>query len=177
MPLIGAAVAVVVLPRRASDAVDDDIDGVLAATAELLDQLGSDGVDRTAVRAAVRRVDQRFQDLRLTIQPTIVGLPGPVPMSRRRQLLHVASIRYWARTLAVAADQGVPFERVAPVRSRVEQVRQLVADGGTADLVPHEPAPADPVGSALRHLDEALAALVDERGRLISPALQPAASP
>jgi uncharacterized membrane protein YccC len=161
--VIGGVVAVVVLPRRGSDAVDDDIDGVLAATGDLLDRLGAEGVDPTSVRAAVRRVDQRFQDLRLTIQPTVVGLPGPVPTSRRRQLLHVASIRYWARTLAVAAVDGVPFQRLAALRSRVEQVRQLVADGGTADLAVRQAATADPVETALQHLDEALAALVDER--------------
>ena len=163
--LIGGVVALVVLPRRGSDAVDDDIDTVLSATGDLLDLLASDG-DRSSVRAAVRRVDQRFQDLRVTIQPTIVGLPGPVPTSRRRQLLHVASIRYWARTLAVASAEGVGFERVAPVRSHVEQVRQLVRDGGTADLVLADVVPLDAVGSALHHLDEALAALVDERGGL-----------
>jgi Fusaric acid resistance protein-like len=168
--VIGAVVAVVVLPRRGSQAVDDDIDAVLGATGDLLDLLTTmDGErpDQAAVRAAVRAVDQTFQDLRLTIQPTIVGLPGPLPMSRRRQLLHVASIRYWARTLAVGAVEGVPLQQVAPVRSHVEQVRQLVRDGGTADLVlVDESSPGDVVGSALRHLDEALAALVDERGGL-----------
>jgi uncharacterized membrane protein YccC len=163
--VIGGIVAAVVLPRRGSEAVDDDIDAVLAATGELLDLLGSHD-DQASVRAAVRRVDQRFQDLRLTIQPTIVGLPGPVPMSRRRQLLHVAAIRYWARTLAVAAADGAAFEQVAPVRSHVEQVRQLVREGGKADLVLADLVPVEPVGSALHHLDEALAALVDERGGL-----------
>jgi hypothetical protein len=126
----------------------------------------------------VRRVDETFQDLRLTIQPTIVGLPGPVPMSRRRQLLHMASIRYWARTLAATAVDGVSFERAADVRSHVEQVRQLVRDGGEAELAPVRDDSGDAVGAALEHLDEALAALVDERGGLLAPDLreQPASA-
>jgi uncharacterized membrane protein YccC len=166
--VIGAVVSVVVLPRRGSVAVDEDIDRVLTATGDLLDQLASgEQPDQATIRAAVRKLDQAFQDLRLTIRPTFVGLPGELPQSRRRQLLHIASVRYWARTLADTAIDGVSLQRVAAVRSHVEQVRQLVRDGGTAELtLTDRPDDEDPVGTALRHLDEALAALVDERAAL-----------
>ncbi|MDX6257517.1 MAG: hypothetical protein QOJ11_3851 [Frankiales bacterium] len=163
--LIGALVSMVVLPRRGSAAITDDLDNVLVATGDLLDRISDDDVDPATVRAAVRRLDQAFQDLRLTIQPTVVGLPGPTPQSRRRQLMHAAGVRYWARTLAISAQDGVPRERVAQVRSHLEQVRQRIRNGGAGDLTPLAPQPQeDEIASAVRHLDEALAALVDERG-------------
>jgi uncharacterized membrane protein YgaE (UPF0421/DUF939 family) len=162
--LIGALVSVVVLPRRGGAAITDDLDKLLVATGDLLDRISDDDVDPETVRAAVRRLDQAFQDLRLTIQPTVVGLPGPMPQSRRRQLMHAAGVRYWARTLAISAQDGVPRERVAQVRSHVEQVRQALPFVGPADLTSLEPQPEeDEIASTVRHLDEALTALVDER--------------
>ncbi|MDX6203646.1 MAG: hypothetical protein QOJ83_3146, partial [Frankiales bacterium] len=137
--LIGALVSVVVLPRRGSAAITDDLDNLLVATGDLLDRISDHEADPATVRAGVRRVDQAFQDLRLTIQPTVVGLPGPVPQSRRRQLMQAAGVRYWARTLAISAQDGVPPERVAQVRSHVEQVRQAIRSGGAADLAPLDP--------------------------------------
>jgi uncharacterized membrane protein YccC len=162
--LIGAAVSVLVLPRRGSDAITDDIDNLLVATRDLLDQVAAPNHDPVAVRAAVRRLDQTFQDLRTTVRPTVVGLPGPMPQSRRRQLMQAAAIRYWARTLAVNADKGVDPGRVAAVRSRVEQVRGVLRNGGQIDFDTVEPPlHADTVEAAIGHLDEALAALVAER--------------
>jgi hypothetical protein len=112
----------------------------------------------------MRRVDQAFQDLRQTVRPTIVGLPGPMPQSRRRQLMYAAGIRYWARTLAVKAMDGLPPEDLAGVRSHIEQVRQALPYGGQVQFTPaDEPQQAGAVPGAIRHLDEALAALVAER--------------
>lgn len=162
--LIGAAVSVVVLPRRGGAAISDDLDGVLVATRDLLDRVAAPDHDPVVVRAAVRRLDQTFQDLRLTVRPAVVGLPGPVPQSRRRQLMHAAGIRYWARTLAVSAQDGLPVDRLASVRSHIEQVREAIGQGGCADFVTEDPSgQPDEVAAALRHLDEALAALVAER--------------
>ncbi|MDX6207287.1 MAG: hypothetical protein QOF39_3344 [Frankiales bacterium] len=162
--LIGAAVSVVVLPRRGSTAITDDIDNVLVAARDLLDRVSAPDHDPVSVRAAVRRLDQAFQDLRTTVRPTVVGLPGPMPQRRRRQLMQAAGIRYWARTLAIRADQGVAPQRLATVRAHIEQVRQVLASGGHVDLGTDEPQPdADPVDAAARHLDEALGALVAER--------------
>ena len=134
--LIGAAVSMVVLPRRGSAAIADDLDSLLAATGDLIDRLSADDHDPATVRAAVRRLDQAFQDLRLTVQPTVVGLPGPTPQSRRRQLMHAAGVRYWARTLAVSAPDGVAREQLAGVRAHVDDVRQLVRYGGMAGMIP-----------------------------------------
>jgi hypothetical protein len=78
--------------------------------------------------------------------------------------MQAAGIRYWARTLALRADQGVAPQRLATVRAHIEQVRQVLASGGHVDLGTDEPQPdADPVDAAARHLDEALGALVAER--------------
>ena len=45
----------------------------------------------------------------------------------------------------------------------------MVRDGGKAELVPAIDDDGDAVGVALLRLDEALAALVDERGGLLAP--------
>jgi hypothetical protein len=116
----------------------------------------------------VRRLDQRFQDLRQTVRPTVVGLPGPMPQSRRRQLMHAAGIRYWARTLAVRAEKGVAPERIAGVRTHIEQVRQALAHGDRVDFAAEDPPQQpNPVEAAIRDLDEALAALVAERSSAV----------
>ena len=121
--LIGGAVALVLLPRRADDAVDADVDKVLRRAGDVLDRL-LEGADPDDVHADVRRLDQAFQDLRTTIRPTIVGLPGPVPQRRRRQLLHVASVRYWTRTLTVVWQPGALD--LSPMRSHLEEVRHAL---------------------------------------------------
>jgi hypothetical protein len=157
--VIGGLVALVLLPRRAEDAVDADITRVLERTGDVLDRL-LEGAGPSAVRADVRRLDQAFQDLRTTIRPTIVGLPGPVPQRRRRQLLHVASVRYWARTLTVLWQPGEV--ELAPVRSHLEQVRQ--AFGGAGEVRPLERVTGNGhAANAAQRLVEALDALLDER--------------
>ncbi len=162
---IGGLVSVLVLPRRGSDAVSEEIDAMLEATGELLDRMAS-GDEAMTLRTEVRQVDQAFQTLRATMAPTVAGLPGPTPDNLRRQLLHVASIRYWARTLAIRAPGGLPIEDLASVRSHVEQARRIVRDGATAQLTGDDaPRHDDPVGVALRNLDDAVAALVGERVR------------
>ncbi|HXP56408.1 MAG TPA: FUSC family protein [Streptosporangiaceae bacterium] len=126
--LIGAVVALLVLPQRGRQPVTDRLVTVLNEMAALLDVVatapaaGAVETDRrTATLDHVRRLDQAYQQLRTLTAPAIT-LPGAQNRRARQTLLTVGVLAYRARMISGLATQGDWSAEAGPVARYAREV-------------------------------------------------------
>src|SRR5690606_8968056 len=104
---IGVVVAYVLLPARASGAVEDatrEFFGALDALLRALPEGVRGGVVADArVLESVRRLDRATASLEATINPLSEAVPGRRASVLRQELILTLTARYWAHRIAARA--------------------------------------------------------------------------
>jgi uncharacterized membrane protein YccC len=144
--IIGAGVAMFVLPASTHRHVREHVDAVLTDLAELLERRFAPG--SRPMRDQARLVDRRIRDLRTASRPLLAVA------EQTRQLVHlVAAAWYFARHLALRAATPLP----EAARARLEVLARQVAANARAA------AAAQPATDHADAIDRARAEITDEQ--------------
>ncbi len=142
--VIGAAVAILVLPTDTRKAIRDDAHTFFTTLSNLIDASASSLLGKAAGNPTdlARQLDRNLQQYRLTAKPLMAGVAGlSGRRSIRRGLRMLAACDHYGRTLARNSYDDAPPELADAVSAAAAQVRRNVealdaARDGKASVAP-----------------------------------------